>query len=174
MSKVASDDRDFISNAMDDSTQGKRQLLIEPISSSANIIIFDNVAQVNILGRHASIVEHSSHISASQFFAFADNLILSPEAHFLEMLGRLEDLDQAFAFRRYFRNVSIADLLVLDGEPCGLDVVIFDCFDYGEVAFGQVGFGFPCGLKETGRLLALYTTLQDILTYRLVVPSDFV
>lgn len=150
VAKVAGDDGDFVAACCDFLAQILGQVLVEHVVQAAldRRIELDHIAQVDELRRRAAIVQDGSHVPAAQLLAFADDLVLGAVRHLLQVLGRLEDLDQTFALGIHVVDVSSQDVGVLQNVPAGLDVVGADGLD-NVVVTAVVGlFGSASGAEE--------------------------
>jgi hypothetical protein len=150
VAKVAGDDGDFVAACCYFLAQILGQVLVEHVVQTAldRRIELDHIAQVDELRRRAAIVQDGSHVPTAQLLAFADDLVLGAVRHLLQVLGRLEDLDQTLALGIHVGDIGSQDLGVLQDVPAGLDVVGADGLD-DVVVTAVVGlFGSASGAEE--------------------------
>lgn len=123
--EVASNDRhSIVAVCVDTRSNGKGQVLVElVVQTLSNQLESDDIAQVDVDGVGAAILQESSHVQAAELLADRNDHVVGLVRDRLEELGALQDLEQLEALGVDFLSKVLLDQVVGDGILAGLDVV---------------------------------------------------
>lgn len=157
VAEEASDDWNLVTTCLDFSGERGSQVRVELlVQALLGVDKGDDVAEIDELGRRATVVEQRRHIAAAELLALCNDLVLGPASDLLQVLRRLEDLGQGLAFEVDILSEGGEDVGALDGVLCGLDVVGANGFDDVIVAAVALLLGGAGSAEEAvGGALAL-------------------
>ena len=156
VAKVASDDRNGITAGVDSGCERVGQVAVERVIDAFADGEVDDIAQIDIFGVAATVLEDGSHVQTRQLLALCDDLVLGTLADLGQVLSRLEDLDQGVAFGIDSIRVGVENVGRRDGVLCDGNVVDANDIDNVDVLARANAFGLAGSAEQTvGGALAL-------------------
>lgn len=156
VTEVASNNRNGVAAGVYGLCEGASQAAVEAVVNTFANWEVDDIAQVDVLSIAAAILQDGSHVQTRQLLALGDNLVLGTLADLGQVLGGLEDLDQAVALGIDRFRVGFQDLCRRDGILCNDDMVGADNIDYVDIFARANAFGLAGSAKQAvGGALAL-------------------